>query len=377
MPFVKIDTGILNSTLWDDRFGRDVFLTALFMAEPIELTEPTPTFEIRRIEPADFVIPPGWYGKIDAAAVGIVRRALVETEQGLDALERLAATDPGSRSNKFDGRRLVRIDGGFIALNYMDYRERDYTSADRSRRYRLKKKVRVSEQTTRRDTVAPRRDITQAEVEVEGYLTTNIAEIPNIARKKRGRPKKTEASQQPDTDNGASGAKPVGTVVSWLAPASIVYEARYGRGSFPWGMAGKALKPVFQSGATGEAIAANLGRYLEATDPAYLNLGKFAQTFSNWANDKPAKAEPTPRAFPVNRAGEMFARILELAEERIIPGQSKARTIRRERVAALGPDVLRAYDAVGGAERFLEGSEEKRSFVLRDFSQLLEGVRNG
>src|SRR3990167_930952 len=43
MPFVKLDCGILDSTLWFDRDARDVFLTALLMAVPYEVRESTPT----------------------------------------------------------------------------------------------------------------------------------------------------------------------------------------------------------------------------------------------------------------------------------------------------------------------------------------------
>ena len=36
MAFVKLDTGILKSTLWMEMAQRNVFLTALLMAEPRE-----------------------------------------------------------------------------------------------------------------------------------------------------------------------------------------------------------------------------------------------------------------------------------------------------------------------------------------------------
>jgi hypothetical protein len=61
----------------------------------------------------------------------------------LDALERLSAPDPESRTPDFDGRRLVRVDGGYIILNFMKYRDRDTTAAERQQRYRERhKKVR-------------------------------------------------------------------------------------------------------------------------------------------------------------------------------------------------------------------------------------------
>src|SRR5436190_13597342 len=140
MSFVKLDAGILDSTLWVERECREVFITALLLAEPFETKLPMEQFEIRSLEKTGFVVPPGWYGLVRAAGVGILRRALVEQEAGLAALERLGSTDPGSRSSEFAGRRLVRVDGGFIVLNYMKYRDRDYTTAERSRRYRERQK---------------------------------------------------------------------------------------------------------------------------------------------------------------------------------------------------------------------------------------------
>ena len=160
MPFVKLDCGLLDSTLWMDRPARDVFLTALLMAEPYEITEPTPELEIRRVNETSFVVPPGWYGFVRAAGVGILRRAGVDDqEEGLAALERLASPEGDSRSPDFEGRRLVRIDGGFIVLNHEKYRRRDYTAAARQKRYRERHRNGV---TASRNAVTPRH-ITQAE----------------------------------------------------------------------------------------------------------------------------------------------------------------------------------------------------------------------
>jgi len=85
-----------------------------------------------------------------------------------------------------------------------------------------------------------------------------------------------------------------------------------------------------------------------------------------------------PAPLRVERSGQssrgtlVFAKILELVEERIVPGQPSGRFIRREKVAALGPDVLRAYDAIGGAEVMLNGPKEKRGLLMRDFTKILE-----
>ena len=174
MAFVKLDCGILNSTLWVEREPRDVFITALLMAQPIEIREPMPQFEVRSLEQTGFVVPPGWYGFVQAAGPGIVRMSMADQSAGMDALEKLGAPDPESRSSDFEGRRLVRVDGGYIVLNFMKYRDKDNTAAVRAARYRQRKAAQSAQSdstTSHRDASAVTRDssrhVTKAEAEAE------------------------------------------------------------------------------------------------------------------------------------------------------------------------------------------------------------------
>jgi hypothetical protein len=152
VSFVKLDCGILNSTLWVERGPRDVFITALLMAEPREILQPMPQLRAGGdcIEETGFVVPPGWYGFVPASGPGIVRMAMTTTatEEGMSALTTLGEPDPESRSHKFDGRRLVRVDGGYIVLNYIAYREKDATGADRAKRWRERQKLKESSRVT-------------------------------------------------------------------------------------------------------------------------------------------------------------------------------------------------------------------------------------
>ena len=88
---------------------------------------------------------------------------------------------------------MVRINGGFLVLNYMKFRERDYTAAERSRRYREKCKADVASRrdavTSHRDAVTSHRDITQAEADAEveeeekaNTTTTTSAAAQPVAR---------------------------------------------------------------------------------------------------------------------------------------------------------------------------------------------------
>jgi hypothetical protein len=70
--------------------------------------------------------------------------------------------------------------------------------------------------------------------------------------------------------------------VSWLNPAAVVWEARFGRGTFPWPMAGRALKAL-QPHHEPDVIASHLDEYLDQTPPQFINLFKFAQTFGAYA----------------------------------------------------------------------------------------------
>lgn len=140
MPFVKLDCSMLNSSIWPEKAQRDIFITALLMAEPREFREPQVQIRVDRIEPTGWSVPAGWYGFVAAASVGIIHRAMVDREAGMKALAELGEPDAESKSKAYDGRRLVRVDGGFIALNYVDYRDRDHTAAERQKRWRERQK---------------------------------------------------------------------------------------------------------------------------------------------------------------------------------------------------------------------------------------------
>lgn len=173
MAFVKLDCGILNSTLWVERHQRDVFITALLLAVPMEVREPTPQIKIGAIEETGFVVPPGWYGFVQAAGPGIVRMAIVDHDEGMAALAKLGDPDDESRSSEFEGRRLVRVDGGFLILNYMKYRDKDETGAQRAKRYRERKAM--LEQSSRVTDVTSRvtrhvASLAEAEAEAEALI---------------------------------------------------------------------------------------------------------------------------------------------------------------------------------------------------------------
>jgi hypothetical protein len=170
MAFVKLDCGMIDSTLWFDREGREVFITALLMAMPWETSEPVRQIAVGKIEYTGFEAPPGRYGFVHAAGPGIVSRSMVPKDLGMEALRRLGEPDDGSRSRDFEGRRMIRVDGGYVILNYATYRDRDHTAAARQKRYRDNKRNGVtllSNAVTSTGNTVTARNITQAEAEVE------------------------------------------------------------------------------------------------------------------------------------------------------------------------------------------------------------------
>ena len=184
MPFVKLDCGILDSTLWVDREAREIFITALLMAVPHSYDSPVDEVEITSTDLTGWSVPPGDYGFVPAASVGICRRAGMEQDVGIAALIRLSQPEAESRSPDFSGRRMIRVNGGFLILNFHKYREKDHTAAIRAKRYRDKKRAATKNVTPLTDVTPLRhavtaRSVTQAEAEAE-------AEADAEARKKKG-----------------------------------------------------------------------------------------------------------------------------------------------------------------------------------------------
>lgn len=170
MAFVKLDVGILDSTLWVDKDAREIFITALLMAVPREFPEPVPQYKVSEIEKTGFVAPPGWYGFVAAAGSGIIRRCGMDEKAGILALERLGEPEESSRSGAHGGRRMIRIDGGYMILNYIKYRDKDHTAAIRQKRYRERHAVTSASNAV---TVTPVTH-TEAEAYTEAYKSKPI-----------------------------------------------------------------------------------------------------------------------------------------------------------------------------------------------------------
>lgn len=267
MGFVKLDCAIVDSSLWVERDHRSLFITALVMAEPFELEADTPQIEVDTLNLTGWVVPKGWYGRVEAAGSGIIRRDGMTIEEGRVALRALCTPDPQSRSQDFEGRRLARIDGGYLVLNYFKYRDRDYGAADRMRRLRARQRAGQT-----------------APVRANGNAVT-----PNVTQAE-GRVQKAKAKDKTATTGRSAPA-------GWLTPICDVFERHYGAGSFNYGLAGKTLKPLHEAGHSGEEIASRLDRYCERLDDIkYMSLPKFRQTFGAYADGAVLGKQSNPGA---------------------------------------------------------------------------------
>lgn len=138
MPFVKLDCGILDSSLWaESPETRCVFVTMLAMADA--------------------------RGLVRATAPGLAAKSHLPIEAVRLALEKLEAPDQDSRTLLHDGRRVERVEGGYLLLNYLKYRGMRDSEARREQNLEAKKRQRESAKVSQ----GQPQDATSAQVEAE------------------------------------------------------------------------------------------------------------------------------------------------------------------------------------------------------------------
>lgn len=188
--FVKLHSDILRSTIWFARPDRDIFITALLLAELREFPD-TAQLCVDSLDETGWTVPAGWYGFVPASGPGIVNQAGVALTEGMTALARMGEPEPESRSQAFGGRRLVRIDGGYLILNYTKYRDKDSTGAQRAARYRAKKQAAIASRliTSSHGDVTVTHGVTGRDVtHAEEYADEDGDQIERAPRASRRRP---------------------------------------------------------------------------------------------------------------------------------------------------------------------------------------------
>lgn len=96
--FVKLFGSILDSSIWgEDNDTRILWITMLVMADA--------------------------NGVVRASTSGLVRRAHVSEEAFRRSIKILESPDLDSKNQDYGGRRVEKVDGGWMVLNYKKYRE--------------------------------------------------------------------------------------------------------------------------------------------------------------------------------------------------------------------------------------------------------------
>lgn len=132
--YTKLASSIIHSTIWREAdHVRIVWVTMLALVDK--------------------------HGLVEASIPGLADAARVTVEQCEEALEKLMAPDPYSRTPDHDGRRIDAVEGGWELLNHAKYRglmteeQRREKDAERARRYRERQK---SKREASRDDVTDR-----------------------------------------------------------------------------------------------------------------------------------------------------------------------------------------------------------------------------
>lgn len=239
--FAKLWSTILDSSVWEEDFPtRIVWITLLAMADQD--------------------------GMVAAVEDAIARRARVSMRECRHALHVFQSPDRKSSNEANEGRRVEKVPGGWLILNYPLYRDKQDAAKEREltrervRRYRERKKTATD--------------------------VTPVTPLPNVTVTLRNAPLRqadadTEADTEANTKSTTTTPKARATRAGWVQQLGGLWRRRYG-GEPPWGRIAKQLRPV----STENDLIPRFSAYLAATDARYVNLLKFVETFGSWGNGK-------------------------------------------------------------------------------------------
>jgi hypothetical protein len=120
MGFTKLDSGIIHSSIWfEPVYTRVLWITILAMKD--------------------------CEGFVGTSSRGLQAAANITKEQFDEAIKCLESTDRDSRSSYYDGRRVERVEGGWMVLNHEKYRmeeeKKREQARERTRRFREKQRL--------------------------------------------------------------------------------------------------------------------------------------------------------------------------------------------------------------------------------------------
>ncbi len=249
-----------------------------------------------------------------ASVAGLARAAAITLEQAERAVAELEAPDPDSTTKLEDGRRIVRIAGGWQLVTFTKYREfrtpRQLAEAAKKKRQReARKATREKRKADRAGHVPGRpRDVRgtlpqTSDVKgqrTEEQRTTDCASASPSAVE-------PSTSKGPSKDNGNGASKERTSTASWSREACNLWVERF-NGTANGGQIGKALKPLvvrYDWPTVREAWRS----YLAQTEAEYASPQRFASTFGSWAGTAP------PARGKATRTDQMLADVAAWAEE--------------------------------------------------------------
>jgi hypothetical protein len=240
-----------------------------------------------------------------ASVAGLARAAAVTKEQAERAVAELEAPDPDSTTKLHEGRRILRIAGGWQIVAYGRYRDyrssRQVAAAERQRRHRERD---MSRDVTPSNAPDVRRKTSDTRQQNNGERTS----APNGAADRpmpKTRPRKATATAariatdkalvKTDDGNGAGIETPAvvldvevvtGWPKVWSREACDDWVARFG-GTAPGGQIGKAFKPLERVNASWPEVRGAWRNYLDQAEAEFASASRFAQTLGRWTGSVP------------------------------------------------------------------------------------------
>lgn len=245
--WTKLSSDIVTSSIWvkDDRTLR-VWIAFLALADSV--------------------------GFVGGTVPGLASLCRMEESEFERILGELTSPDPHSRTPDHEGRRLNAVRGGWIVLNYVQYRElhqsKPGSKAEKQRRFRKRMREQHLLHGKKRVTGGGNALPQKVSRYTEGEEEREAERISSL--------RSDDTSKQGDGESEGKGA--------WSREACDDWILRFD-GTAPGGPIGRHLKPlVARHGWPAVRLAWRI--YLAGAEATYASPARFAATYGEWAGTK-------------------------------------------------------------------------------------------
>lgn len=174
MSYTKLFNSIVTSTIWREAdTTRIVWITMLACADK--------------------------NGEVQASIPGLAHIAGVSVDACKAAIDRFLSPDPYSRTRDDEGRRIEEIDGGWLILNYVKYRQmasdedRKAKAAERQRRFREKKSRNSNAKSNASNATVTLASLQNSQAEAEADTVQHVQEKESTSTPHPSKAKKAQA----------------------------------------------------------------------------------------------------------------------------------------------------------------------------------------